>query len=81
MDPNSAEAMRERGQRMKTMGIVIAGSSVAIFFPALSMMSQRGTSPVILYILLAFWLMDMIFGLVFIVRGRKLMQQGSENNG
>ncbi len=80
-DPKAAEAAREKGRQLSTMGTVICGSSVAVFLPALLMMQRRGTNPVILYILLAFWLMDLVFGITFIVRGRKLMQQGSEKNG
>jgi hypothetical protein len=69
-----------KGQQLKQTGIVVCGSSVVVFLPALTMMARRGTNPLILYILLAFWLMDLGLGISFIVRGRKLMQ-GSERNG
>lgn len=80
-DPKVSAAAFAKGQQLKTTGIVICGSSVAVFAPALTMMARRGTNPLVLYILVGFWLMDIIFGITFIVRGRKLMQQGSESNG
>ncbi len=75
------EAARRKGAQMKQTGIIVCGSSVAVFLPALMMMRRQGISPVILYVLLACWVMDFAFGLWFIIRGNKLMQQGSERNG
>lgn len=79
--PQSHEAARQKGQQLKQTGIIVCGSSVAVFLPALMMMQRRGTSSVVLYILLACWFFDLAFGLWFIVRGNKLMRQGSERNG
>ncbi len=78
---STMESAGEKGQRLKQTGIVVCGSSVAVFAPALFMMAKRGTNPVVLYVLLACWVVDAVFGISFIVRGNKLMQQGSERNG
>ncbi len=72
---------QEKGQQLTLTGTVVCGSSVAVFLPALLMLSRRGTSSTIVFVILACWFADFAFGLWFIVRGRKLMQQGSENNG
>jgi hypothetical protein len=72
----------DKGKKLKQQGIIVCGSSVAIFGPALAMMSRRGNAnPTILYVLFACWAFDLALGLWFIVRGNKLIQQGSENNG
>ncbi len=71
----------EKGRQLSLTGTVVCGSSVAVFLPALLMLTKRGASNAILYVILACWFADFAFGLWFIVRGRKLMQQGSENNG
>ena len=77
----NAEAV-DKGKKLKQQGIIVCGSSVAIFGPALAMMSRRGNAnPTILYVLFACWAFDLALGLWFIVRGNKLIQQGSENNG
>jgi len=78
--PINKSATQTRGEQLKQTGIVVCGSSVAVFAPALTIMARRGTNPLILYVLIAFWLMDLGLGISFIVRGRKLMQ-GSERNG
>jgi len=78
---DNSEAMRQKGQQLKQTGIIVCGSSVAVFLPALMMMQRRGTSPLVLYILFACWFFDLAFGLWFIVRGNKLIQRGSERNG
>jgi hypothetical protein len=71
-----------KGRELKQRGIIVCGSSVAIFGPVLAMMSRRGnTNPVILYVLFACWVFDLVLGVWFIVRGNKLIQQGSESNG
>ncbi len=72
----------DKGKKLKQQGIIVCGSSVAIFGPALAMMSRRGNvNSTILYVLFACWAFDLALGLWFIVRGNKLIQQGSENNG
>ena len=77
----NAEAM-DKGKKLKQQGIIVCGSSVAVFGPALAMMSRRGNAnPTILYVLFACWAFDLVLGIWFIVRGNKLMQQGSESNG
>lgn len=71
-----------KGKELKQRGIIVCASSVAIFGPVLAMMSRRGnTNPVILYVLFACWAFDLVLGIWFIVRGNKLIQQGSESNG
>ncbi len=72
----------EKGKRLKQQGILVCGSSVAIFGPVLAMMTRRGNAnPVILYVLFACWAFDLVLGIFFIVRGNKLIEQGSERNG
>ncbi len=78
--PQSREALRQKGQQLKQTGIIVCGSSVAVFLPALMMMQRRGVNPIVLYVLFGCWLFDLAFGLWFIVRGNKLIQ-GSERNG
>ena len=78
---SSVEAGRTKGQELKQRGIILCGSSAAIFAPALLMLQHRGMRPLVLYVLAACWLADFAIGLVFIVRGNKLLQQGSERNG
>jgi hypothetical protein len=75
------EAAWKKGAQLKQTGILVCGSSVAVFLPALMMMQRRGLSPIVLYVLLVCWFMDLAFGLWFIIRGNKLLQQGSERNG
>jgi len=71
-----------KGRELKQRGIIVCVSSVAIFGPVLAMMSRRGNAnPVILYVLFACWAFDLALGIWFIVRGNKLIQQGSESNG
>jgi hypothetical protein len=71
-----------KGKELKQRGVIVCGSSVAVFGPVLAMMSRRGqTNPVILYVLFACWVFDLALGIWFIVRGNKLIQQGSESNG
>lgn len=79
--PQTLAAQRQRGGQLKQTGIIVCGSSVAVFLPAMMMMYRRGVSPVVLFILFGCWLFDLAFGLWFIVRGNKLLQQGSERNG
>jgi len=43
--------------------------------------SRNPTQRVIIFVLLACCLFDVGLGIWFIVRGNKLMQQGSESNG
>ena len=71
----------EKGRELKQRGIIVCGSSVVIFAPALRMISRGGAQRTVLYVLLACWLFDVALGIWFIVRGNKLMQQGSEGNG
>lgn len=71
----------EKGRDLKRRGIVVCGSSAAIFAPVLLMISRGGTQRLVLYVLIACWAFDLALGLWFIVRGNKLMQQGSESNG
>ncbi len=71
----------EKGRDLKQRGIIVCGSSVVIFAPALRMISRGGTQRVVFYVLLACWLFDVALGIWFIVRGNKLMQQESEGNG
>jgi hypothetical protein len=75
------DADRTKCQELKQRGIILCGSSAAIFAPALLMLQRHGMGPLVLYILAACWLADFAIGLVFIARGNKLLQQGSERNG
>ncbi len=70
-----------KGRELKQRGIIVCGSSVAIFAPALVMISRRGTARAVVYVLVACWLFDLALGMWFVVRGNKLIQQGSETNG
>jgi hypothetical protein len=71
-----------KGRELKQRGVIVCGSSVAVFGPVLAMMSRRGNAnPIILYVLFACWAFDLALGIWFIVRGNKLIQQGSETNG
>lgn len=79
--PQTYEAARKKGQQLMQTGTIVCGSSVAVFLPALLMMQKRGVNPVVLYVLFGCWLFDLAFGAWFIVRGKKLLQQGSEKNG
>ena len=79
--PQSREAARQKGQQLKQTGIIVCGSSVAVFLPALLMMQRRGVSDLVFIVLFACWMFDLAFGLWFIVRGNKLTQQGSDRNG
>ena len=74
-------AVVEKGRDLKRRGITVCGSSAAIFAPVLLMISRGGTKRVVLYVLIACWAFDFALGIWFIVRGNKLMQQGSESNG
>ena len=76
-----SNAQVEKGRELKQRGITVCGSSVVIFAPVLLMISRGGTQRIVLYVLLACWLFDVALGIWFIVRGNKLMQQGSEGNG
>ncbi len=69
----------EKGRDLKRRGIVVCGSSAAIFAPALLMISRGGAKRLVLYVLIACWSVDFALGLWFIIRGNKLMQQGSNN--
>lgn len=71
----------EKGRDLKRRGIVVCGSSAAIFAPALVFISRGGPQRLVLYVLIACWAFDFALGLWFIVRGNKLMHQGSESNG
>ncbi len=71
----------DKGRDLKRRGIIVCGSSAAIFAPVLLMISRGGTQRLVLYVLIACWGFDFALGLWFIVRGNKLMQQGSESNG
>jgi hypothetical protein len=71
----------EKGRDLKRRGVIVCGSSAAIFAPVLLMISRGGTQRLVLYVLIACWAFDFALGLWFIVRGNKLMQQGSESNG
>ena len=73
------KALVEKGRELKQRGITVCGSSVVIFAPVLLLISRRGTQRVVLYVLVACWLFDFALGLWFIIRGKKLMQQGSTN--
>lgn len=79
--PDTAGANRAKGEELKQRGIVLCGSSCAIFAPVLLILQRHGISSLVLYILLACWLADFAIGLAFIARGKKLLQQGSEWNG
>lgn len=72
-------ALVEKGRELKQRGITVCGSSAVIFAPALLLISRRGTQRVVVYVLIACWLFDLALGIWFIVRGNKLMQQGSNN--
>lgn len=72
-------ALVAKGRELKQRGIIVCGSSAAIFAPALLFISRGGTKRLITYVLIACWLFDFALGLWFIVRGNKLMQQGSTN--
>ncbi len=78
---STVQTPAQKGQQLKQTGILVCGSSVAVFAPALFMMAKRGTNPIVLYVLLACWVVDAVLGISFIVRGNKLLQQGSERNG
>ena len=69
----------EKGRELKQRGITVCGSSAVIFAPVLLLISRGGTQRVVLYVLIACWLLDFALGIWFIVRGNKLMQQGSDN--
>lgn len=69
--------MVEKGRELKQRGIIVCGSSVAIFGPVLGMIARRGANPVVIYVLAACWTFDLALGIWFIVRGNKLMQEGS----
>ncbi len=71
----------EKGRELKQRGITVCGSSAVIFAPVLLIISRGGTHRMVLYVLIACWLFDLALGIWFIVRGNKLMQQGSEGNG
>ncbi len=73
-------ALVEKGRELKQRGIIVCGSSVVIFAPVLRILSRRATEGIVLYVLLACWLLDLVLGVWFIVRGNKLMQQGNESN-
>lgn len=75
------KGMLEKGRELKQRGITVCGSSVVIFAPVLLMISRNPTQRVIIFVLLACCLFDVGLGIWFIVRGNKLMQQGSESNG
>ena len=77
----SQAASLKKGAQLKQTGIIVCGSSVAVFLPALLMMQRRGINSMVLYVLFACWIFDLAFGLWFIVRGNKLVQQGSDRNG
>jgi hypothetical protein len=79
--PENAEANRAKALELKQRGIILCGSSCAIFAPVLLMLQHRGMSTLVLSILLACWLADFGIGLAFILRSKKLLQQGSERNG
>jgi hypothetical protein len=66
----------DKGRELKQRGIIVCGSSVAIFGPALTMMSRRGTNSIILMLIAACWIFDIALGIWFIVRGNKLIQEG-----
>ena len=70
-----------KGRELKQRGIIVCGSSVVIFAPVLRMISRGGTGRAVFYVLIVCWLLDIVLGIWFIVRGNKLMQQGSESNG
>jgi hypothetical protein len=72
---------RKKGAQLKQTGILVCGSSVAVFLPVLLMLQRRGISPIVFYVLFACWFMDVAFGLWFIIRGNKLLRQGSKSNG
>ncbi len=74
-------ALVEKGRELKQRGIIVCSSSVIVFAPALGIISRGGTGRAVLYVLIACWLLDIVLGLWFIVRGNKLIQQGSESNG
>lgn len=42
-----------KGRELKQRGIIVCGSSVAIFAPALVMISRRGTARAVVYVLVA----------------------------
>ena len=69
----------EKGRELKQRGITVCGSSAVIFAPVLLLISRGRTQRVVLYVLIACWLLDFALGIWFIVRGNKLMQQGSDN--
>jgi hypothetical protein len=71
----------EKGRDLKRRGVTVCASSAAIFAPALLLISRGGTQRVVIYVLIACWVVDFALGSWFIVRGKKLMQQGSESNG
>lgn len=70
--------LTKKGRELKQRGIIVCGSSAAIFAPALLFISRGGTARVVFYVLIACWLFDFSLGLWFIVRGNKLLQQGNE---
>jgi hypothetical protein len=76
-----SNAVVEKGRDLKRRGVTVCASSAAIFAPALLLISRGGTQRIVLYVLIACWVFDLALGGWFIVRGNKLMQQGSESNG
>ena len=70
-----AFAPADKGRELKQRGIIVCGSSIAIFGPALTMMARRGTNSVILILIAACWVFDIALGIWFIVRGNKLIQE------
>ncbi len=76
-----SSALVEKGRELKRRGIIVCGSSVAIFLPVLRILSRRGPERIVIDVLFACWLLDLALGLWFIVRGNKFIRQGSESNG
>jgi hypothetical protein len=74
-------ALVEKGKELKQRGMIVCGSSVVIFAPVLRIISRSGTPRAVIFVLIACWVFDLVLGIWFIVRGTKLMQQGSESNG
>ncbi len=72
-------ALVKKGRELKQRGITVCGSSVALFAPVLLLISGGRTQRVVWYVLIACWIFDFALGLWFVVRGNKLIQQGSDN--
>lgn len=76
-----SNALVEKGRELKRRGFILCRSSVVIFLPVPRILSRRGMAGIVVDLLFACWMVDLVLGIWFIIRGNKLMQQGSESNG